>query len=118
MAKVADFTHLYQGLLATPATCRIRVYRLASGMTVVIASEQPGNAVRASITNVAEALATEIRGLYVVPGGAMVWIEHYPGAGETFDRVLFQWDGLAYSDPAWHPSSRRQVEAMIGEALE
>jgi hypothetical protein len=85
-------------------------------MTVVIASELADNP-GASVTDQAERLATAIRARFVEPGGAMVWIEHEPGQRETFERVLFRWDGQGYEEPVWRSSSRRQVEALIGEAL-
>lgn len=118
MPKIADFRHVCRGPQETLAGWRIRLYRLVSGMTVVVATELPGNAPPASINMIADALATEIRRLYVVPGGAMVWIEHCPGKQETFHRVLFQWDGKQYAEPERKPSSRSQVETLIGEALE
>ena len=74
---VTDFIHRY---CVPPniieAKCRIRVYQLANGIIVVIATELPDNA-GASITNAAEILATEMRRWFVVSGGGLFWIEHY-----------------------------------------
>lgn len=119
---VVDTIYEYQDERGRPGRCRIRVYHLASGMTVVIASELADNP-GASVTDQAERLATAIRARFVEPGGAMVWIEHYPALekleeSEEFERVLFRWDGQGYEEPQWRPSSRDQVEALIGEVLE
>jgi hypothetical protein len=125
VAHVTNYIHTFTGLWNRPAKCRIRVYRLESGMTVVIATELPDNP-GTTITNAAELLATEIRQRFVAAGEAMVWIEHYqerdlvngtPTIKETFDRVLFRWDGRRYDDPQWLPFSREAVEQLIGEPL-
>src|SRR5690349_21714907 len=97
MPPAADFIHRYRVPPNTiEAQCRIRVYQLADGMIVVIATELPGN-VGASITNAAEILATEMRRLFVVPGAGLLWIEHYRDRAvidgkaqqkESFDRVF------------------------------
>ncbi|HEU4327621.1 MAG TPA: hypothetical protein VFS21_31060 [Roseiflexaceae bacterium] len=122
MPKVADFLHRYRSPLGTPAICRVRLYQAASGLLVAIASELAGTAPSASITNVAEELATQIRSQVAPSGQGFVWIEHYPAwlsaRGETFDRVLLKWDGAAYIEPEWRPTTRAAVEALIGEALE
>ncbi|HEU4327355.1 MAG TPA: hypothetical protein VFS21_29730 [Roseiflexaceae bacterium] len=121
MPKVADFLHRYRSPLGTPANCRVRLYQAPSGLLVAIASEQAGTAPSASITNVAEELATQIRAQVAPSGQGLVWIEHYPAGlsarGETFDRVLMRWDGVAYTEPEWRRSSRAEVEALIGEAF-
>ncbi len=126
MPPVTDFIHWY---CVPPniieATCRIRVYQLANGIIVTIATELPDNA-GASITNAAEILATEMKSWFVVPGGGLFWIEHYqdraviggrPQQKESFDRVFFRWDGAQYDDPEWKPYRRQQVESLIGEPL-
>ena len=126
MPPVTDFIHRYCVPPNTiEAKCRIRVYQLADGLIVVIATELPDNA-GSSITNAAEILATEMRRWFVVSGGGLFWIEHYqdravigsrPQLKESFDRVFFRWDGAQYDDPEWKPFSRQQVEALIGEPL-
>jgi hypothetical protein len=118
MLKIADFTYRYQGLQAARGRCQIQVYQLASGMTVVIAAELANNAPCASITKVAAALATEIRWMYVEPGGAMLWIEREPGEAETFSWVQLRWDGRAYREPERRPLSREHVEQLIGETVQ
>jgi hypothetical protein len=117
MPRIADFTHLYRGPRRELAGWRIRLYRLASGLTVVVASELPGNVPRDRRAALVEALAAEIRRLYVASDATMRWIEHERGERETFDQVLFQWDGHASAEPERRPLSREQVEALIGEVL-
>jgi hypothetical protein len=126
MPPVTDFVHRYCVPPSTiEATCRIRVYQLADGVIVVIATELPDNP-GASITNAAEILATDMRRWFVVPGGGLLWIEHYqdramiggrPQQKQSFDRVFFRWNGQQYDDPDWKPFSREQVETLIGELL-
>jgi hypothetical protein len=117
MPKIADFRHLCRGPQKTLAGWRLRLYRLASGLTVVLASELPGNVPRTSRAALVEALATEIRRLYVASGAPMLWIEHERGERETFEQVLFHWDGPASTEPERRPLSRQQVEALLGEVL-
>jgi hypothetical protein len=117
MPKIADFRHLHRGQHKELAGWRLRLYRLASGMTVVVASELPGNMPRDRRAALVEALATEIRRLYVASGAAMLWIEHERGDRETFEQVLFHWDGHASAEPERQPLSRQQVEALIGEVV-
>jgi hypothetical protein len=126
MPPITDFIHRYCVLPnIIEAHCRIRVYQLASDIIVVIATEMPDNP-GASITNAAEILATEMRRWFVIPGGGLFWIEHYqdramiadrPQQKESFDRVLFRWDGEQYDDPDWKPFSREHLETLIGEPL-
>lgn len=118
MPKIGDYLRSYVGPLETPAVCRMRVYRLHSGGIAVIVSDEPETPPRASVTNCAELLASEVRQQLLDPGQALVWVEYDPGPPEEFDRVLFHWDGMVYTEPAWKPSTRAQVEALIGEALD
>lgn len=122
MPAVFDTIFEYQGSWGRPARCRLRLYRLANGMTVAIASELPDNP-GVSITNFAAELATGVRRQFIEPGQGLLWVEHYPRQEsgldrETYDRVLLRWDGRAYRDPQWKPWSRAAIEALIGEALE
>jgi hypothetical protein len=122
MPPLVDMTYEYQGYWGRSARYRLRLYRLASGVTVAIATELSDNP-GTSITNYAAELATMVRGQFLEQGQGLLWIEHYPGEGrdlgrETFDRVTFRWDGQRYDDPEWHPSSHADVEALIGEPLE
>jgi hypothetical protein len=118
---LVDTTYEYQGYWKGAARCRLRLYRLESGVTVAIVSELSDNP-GTSITNYAAELATLVRGQFLERGQGLLWVEHYPGEGrdlgrETFDRVTFRWDGRSYDDPEWHPSSRADIERLIGEPL-
>lgn len=122
MSAILDTVFDYTGYGNGPSRCRIRLYHLASGIMLVIASELPDNC-GTPMTNFAAELATAVREWFVEPGRGMFWIEYNPGQGngqaqETFNRVLFRWDGHQYTDPQRKRWSRRQVEALIGEALE
>ena len=113
----AEIVYQFRGLRSELSRCRLRMYRLDSGMTVAVASElarNPGT----SITSFAAELATAIRRMYVAPGGALVWIEQEPDQPERFTQVLFRWDGQRYADPQRRPWSRTQIEALIGQTLD
>jgi len=116
MQKIADFTYVYQGLEETRGRCQMQVYQLASGMTVVLATELPNTAPAASISTVAAALATQLRWMYVEPGGAMLWIEREPTA-DTFTWVSFRWDGATFSEAERRALRHEQVEQLIGESV-
>lgn len=79
---------------------------------VVILTELPDNP-GTSITNAFESIATEIyhRMLKDIPIERIEWIEHYLGTrylGETYDRVIMDWDGKKFYSPRWkHISGRR-----------
>jgi hypothetical protein len=100
MPLLADFEHHYHGMMAVRSVCRIRVYQLESGMTVVIATELPDNP-GTSVTNWAEFLASEMRRRFVAPGGALAWIEHDPERpGRTVLRpgaFPLGWDALRHA---------------------
>jgi hypothetical protein len=89
---------------------------------VVICSELADNP-GASVTNAAEAMATQVRDRYL-KGRTMVWVEHYPpeahgGEPETFDSVEFyeRPDG-SFSTPKWKHLGRKGLEILIGGPLE
>jgi hypothetical protein len=115
MQKIADFTFVYQGLNETRGRCQMQVYQLASGMTVVIATELPNTSPCASISKVAATLATQLRWMYVEPGGAMLWIEREPGEAGTFTWVQFRWEGRASTELERRALRHEQVEQLIGE---
>lgn len=122
MALQGDMIYRYRGFRNELGWCRIRIYQLASGLTVVVASERPDNP-GISITDYTAELASAIRRMYLAPGRAMVWIEHQPWQGrdrgaETFERVLLRWNGERYTEPERRPCTRREVETLIGEGLD
>jgi hypothetical protein len=83
-----------------------------------------------SVTNAAEALATQVAQQFALDRARLLWIEHYPRTdsrpqpgtpgGEEYDLVTFEWDAVLehFHNPTRAYSHRAAVEALIGEALE
>lgn len=76
MKKSHDYVHYYRGYWSEGGKCRIRIYREASHVPVVICSQLPDNEYT-SVTNMAEYLATEVIEKRDLPS-PLVWVEHYP----------------------------------------
>ena len=121
--------------------CRIRVY--ASEETgahlVVLCTELPDNP-GMSITLAAEQIAARVIDRHGVKVASLrtpfVWVEHYesgsrgtPNDPHTFDLVTFshyevkdtlragEW-AKEIGSPRWRPSTRRQVEMLIGQRVD
>lgn len=102
--------------------CDLYVYAVGDHL-VAVASERDDNP-GASVTNTAEHAATAVLARYA-PGQPerLIWFERYPasrihGPQESIDRVDFDWDGerhIFQSPPHWTPSSRVDLEQLIGE---
>ncbi len=60
MPLTHDYRHHFRGLHGCPSVCRIRVYRGAADATIIVATELEGENRGTSVTNAAEALATEL----------------------------------------------------------
>lgn len=118
----------YRGYHGCFSQCRLRIFEPETEEErerpyVVIATELESNP-GTSITNAAERIATAVWHLLERPVNGMVYVEHYedrafigkrPMFKEEFDIVEFQsdrWCGL--KDPKWRPSSKEEVERMIG----
>jgi hypothetical protein len=115
----------YRGYHGCFSKCRLRIFEPEDNTRpyVVIATELESNP-GTSITNAAERIATAVWHLLERPVNGMCWIEHYadrafigtrPMLKEEFDIVEFdsdRWQGL--KNPKWRPSSKEEVEAMIG----
>ena len=117
---VADFEYPGLGPIQR-SRADLYVYELGERL-VAIASEREDNP-GASVTNTAEHLASAILARYA-PGRPerLVYFERYPvsrihGPVESIDRVDFGWDGAraAFHSPRWMPSSREELERLIGE---
>lgn len=104
-------------------TTRARVFRLGSGLDVLIATEldddeNPG----ASITQTIENLATEAVEEYGLDPERLAVYQHYDYRAaaykpndepETYDEVTFEWvDGRARR-PQWHRRSRWSVSVLL-----
>lgn len=125
MSHVMKDTYLdYQGPLGQHSRCRLRLYRLADETMVAICTElldNPGM----SVTNAADIIASLVRQTYAQHGQAILFFEHqlagrYGGHHdpETFDRILpASWDGSQYHEVTWRPSSRAEVEQLLGCSL-
>ena len=123
--KVSKF--MFRGLHGRSAWCGLEIIRLSDGRTVVIATERKDNP-GASITNVAETLASYVCDCFAIDPGKLVWIEHYeygyPPTGSTmrarsYDLVAFKRrspirsnNSLAFADrhpDGWHDHSRHPM---------
>jgi hypothetical protein len=129
MPKIADVPNFcYKGSNRADGVCRLRLYEV-SERRIAIASEliAPDGSYAndgISVTNAIAQIATEIVRQF---GPLDVLVEHYPPRGqfepseETFDFVeQLRWQPQlkAFTDtPHWRPGNKRQVEALIREAL-
>ncbi len=115
-----DEIYEYRGKWDVASKCGLMILKKPE-RHIVIASElydeNPGTSVNSWNCQLAENICTE-RGL---DPEKLVFIEHTPDKGsklenyrETFDRVIFKWDGKNFSDPDWEPMTRSEVEALIG----
>jgi hypothetical protein len=116
--------------------CRIRIFEQPDGTSVVIATELPDYQ-GVSVTNGAEAIATQVCLRYGPDPGRTAFIEHYDDRaelqkwaargiqreiigrtdGESFDFVIFQRIGEQLKNPLWKPATKATVEALIGGKL-
>ena len=107
----------------------LRVYSLADRVAVVIATEVADNP-GPSITNSAEALATEVVKEYNLDPLRTYFVEHYDrrkdgsyGAKvsdldkETYDFVEFSWTDRVACCAKWKPAAKDVIEKLIGEPL-
>jgi hypothetical protein len=86
----------FRGLNGCAAHCDLEILRLADGRTLVIATERKDNP-GASVTNVAEHLASYVCDRFGIDPDRLVWIEHYaypgtvnPKRDREYDRVTFR----------------------------
>ncbi|MDQ4076945.1 MAG: hypothetical protein M3220_11950 [Chloroflexota bacterium] len=103
------------------ARCRIRIY-LLKYKTVVIVSQPPGSS-DVSLFTAVEEVATQACEHYGLEPERLVWVVHHQAPHgelvptEWFDLVTFVWDGEAFQDPEWSPSSRVAVMGLIEEVF-
>jgi hypothetical protein len=105
-------------------TTRARVFRLNTGLDVLIATElldhedNPGP----SITNTIENLATEAVEAFGLDPGRLAVFEQYDyrdasykpnGELETYDEASFEWDGEEARRPQWHRRSRASLAVLL-----
>jgi hypothetical protein len=112
------------------SSCYLRVYKLPDNVAVVIATELAENK-GPSVTNSAEAWATEAVTEYGLDQRRTYFVEHYDARSyapprrlrdedrETYDFVSFLWDGdRGACQPKWRPSTREEIEKLVGQSLE
>ncbi len=110
------------------SSCFLRVYQIADRIAVVVATELTENP-GPSITNSAEALATEVVKEYSLDPERTYFVEHYDHrtsamrdpADSSYDFVEFTWqkdaDRWLACCAKWKPSNKSEIEKLIGEAL-
>ncbi len=103
------------------SSCFLRVYKIADGVTVAVATELADNK-GPSITNSAETLWCEVVKEYGLDPTTTYFVEHYPHRGtedETYDFVELHWydDNTLARHPKWRHVPRQEVEKLIGEPL-
>ncbi len=131
-----DYVHRYRGYYEDGAVCRVRIFRPAGLLPVLLVTELPENQ-NTSVTNMAEYLAADllIRHFSAQKPGAPapVWyVEHYPHApedarrpGNSFDVVAFaRWTPepsyvfghgrMKLGLPSWHPIGEDELAALVG----
>ncbi len=111
------------------SSCYLRVYQLPNRIALVIATELAAN-MGPSITNSAEALATQVVREYGLDPEKTHFVEHYDrrkdgsyGAAvkefddESYDFVSFTWEDGRAGHAKWKPASKEIIEVLIGEKL-
>ncbi len=104
-------------------TTRVRVFRLQTGLDVLIATEldaeeNPGP----SITNTIECLANAAVEAFGLDPERLAVYQHYDyrtaghqpnGEPETYDEVTFDWGDDGASRPQWHRRSRASLVVLL-----
>ncbi len=107
-------------------TTRVRVFRLKTGLDVLIATElddeeNPGP----SITNTIENLATAAVEAFGLDPERLTVYQHYDyraaayqpnGEAETFDEVTFEWQEETGSRPQWRRRTRASLVVLLALA--
>lgn len=105
---------------------RIRLWE-NNGKTICLISQMGPDYQGVSVTNGSEHIATELARNHGVSPSNTIYVEHYPAFDNedrkwgkpSFDIVSWTWtkDNRAMH-PQWKPSTKRQVEAWVGEEIE
>jgi len=103
-------------------TPRARVFRLATGLDVLIATELDDENPGPSITNTIENLATLAVEAFGLDPERLAVYQHYDyraagyqpnGEAETFDEVIFDWRDDRASRPQWRRRSRESLVVLL-----
>ena len=128
---VDDHVYHYTASNGFGAQARITVFEVGADprYVVVISEPQDPDYDGPSVTNNVEVIAAGVVMGHVLPSSATLFFEHYPasvrGGTETFDRMCFshtevqttlrcgRWV-MELGTPEWRPSSREELEELIG----
>lgn len=98
--------------------CRLRIWdRGVLGHIAMVTDDGKTTGRSASITNTAEAWATDVVKQASIDPSRTLFVEHYqhPDGRETFDLVRFEWDKGLARHPRWSATSKRAIEIMVRE---
>lgn len=116
--EVLQVTHTFSPQMFTDnAICHLQILQ-NENEAVIIATElhtNPG----LSITNAAEILANTIISQFDLDPKHTRFIEHYGAASyddgkarDTYDEIIFQWNGKRAFEPKWHPIELKEIKKM------
>ncbi len=113
--------HHFKGEWGVPSLCGLKIVKKKERVIILVTEfydTNPGT----SITNWNTHLAQEICQKYRIDPNSMIFIEHTPKSSstlsfyqETFDRVMFAWDGESFTDPQWKRISKQEVIKLLDE---
>ncbi len=124
--KIVDgiFDYKVDSYSGRMSSCQLRVYQYMDEIAIVIATEITNNP-GPSITNSAEAWATEAVAEYGLDPLKTHFIEHYDHRTSalrdpedtSYDFVGFEWHAGIAEKPKWKHATREEIEKLIGESL-
>ena len=120
--KYMDRYFDYPGHWDSPSKCGLKLVKRKDGRMLAIATEiyrqNPGSPVTEVVATIATLVLISCN---EIPDNFM-FIEHTPDLGskltfygETFDKVEFEWNGEAFSNPVWTRLTNEQVDSMMEE---
>lgn len=114
-------TSTNQSTAAEDAVCHLRIFQDKTG-TIIIVTELATNP-GLSITNAAEILASKIVKQFHLNPHTTRFIEHYGQESyeleegreraDTFDEVIFSWQGKQAMDPEWRPVHTEEITNLL-----
>ena len=118
--KYMDRYFDYPGKWDTPSRCGLKTIRRNDGKVLVITTEiyrqNPGT----PVTEWIAPLATMLLGHLQEQPENLIFIKHTPDLGsrltfygETFDRVVFDWNGDRFINPKWNRLSKADVDQLM-----
>jgi len=119
----------YEAENGRDAACWVSVYRVLSGVVLVLMSQLEDGYQGLSVTNGVETIATEVCKEYDLKQAECVFVEHYDHRvdesrkvdslipDESFDFVEFKWVADRACAPRWRSGTKEEVERLVGEKL-